>query len=70
MIALWDKAMADDADGAPADLAVFNMGNNAAVDFREMTAQHFEDSGASAASPASCSAARRCAAWRRSAAAR
>ena len=44
MIALCDKAMADDADGAPADLAVFNMGNNAAVDFREMTAQHFEDS--------------------------
>ena len=36
--------MADDADGAPADLLVFNMGNNAAVDFREMTAQHFEDS--------------------------
>ena len=41
---LFDKAMADDADGAPADLLVFNMGNNAAVDFREMTAQHFEDS--------------------------
>jgi len=44
VIALWDKAMADDADGAPVDLAVFNMGNNAAVDIREMTAQHFEDS--------------------------
>lgn len=44
VIALWDKAMADDADGAPTDLAVFNMGNNAAVDIREMTAQHFEDS--------------------------
>ncbi len=43
VIALWDKAMADDADGAPTDLAVFNMGNNA-VDVREMTAQHFEDS--------------------------
>jgi NAD(P)-dependent dehydrogenase (short-subunit alcohol dehydrogenase family) len=42
--ALFDKAMADDADGAPADLFVFNMGNNAAVDFREMTAEHFEDS--------------------------
>ena len=44
VVALFDKAMADDADGAPADLFVFNMGNNAAVDFREMTAEHFEDS--------------------------
>src|ERR1700730_16824563 len=44
VIALFDKAMADDAVGAPADLLVFNMGNNAAVDVREMTAQHFEDS--------------------------
>jgi NAD(P)-dependent dehydrogenase (short-subunit alcohol dehydrogenase family) len=44
VIRLFDRAMADDADGAPADLLVFNMGNNAAVDFREMTAQHFEDS--------------------------
>jgi len=35
VIALFDKAMADDADGAPVDLAVFNMGNNAAVDIRE-----------------------------------
>jgi len=44
VIALFDKAMGDDADGTPADLLIFNMGNNAAVDFREMTAQHFEDS--------------------------
>jgi NAD(P)-dependent dehydrogenase (short-subunit alcohol dehydrogenase family) len=44
VIALWDKAMADDADGTATDLALFNMGNNAAVDIREMTAQHFEDS--------------------------
>jgi len=44
VIALFDKAMADDADGSPADLLVFNMGNNAAVDFREMTAKHFEES--------------------------
>jgi NAD(P)-dependent dehydrogenase (short-subunit alcohol dehydrogenase family) len=44
VIGLFDRAMADDADGAPADLFVFNMGNNAAVDFREMTAKHFEDS--------------------------
>ena len=41
---LFDAAMADDNDSGPADLFVFNMGNNAAVDFREMTAQHFEDS--------------------------
>jgi NAD(P)-dependent dehydrogenase (short-subunit alcohol dehydrogenase family) len=44
VIALFDNAMADDAEGSPVDLAVFNMGNNAAVDIREMTAQHFEDS--------------------------
>ncbi|WP_422003117.1 SDR family NAD(P)-dependent oxidoreductase [Reyranella sp.] len=44
VIALWDRAMAEDADGAPVDLAVFNMGNNAAVDIREMTARHFEES--------------------------
>jgi NAD(P)-dependent dehydrogenase (short-subunit alcohol dehydrogenase family) len=44
VVRLFDKAMADDADGSPADLFVFNMGNNAAVDFREMTAQHFEES--------------------------
>ncbi len=44
VIKLFDRAMADDADGSPADLFVFNMGNNAAVDVREMTAQHFEDS--------------------------
>ncbi|UYN96793.1 MAG: SDR family NAD(P)-dependent oxidoreductase [Enhydrobacter sp.] len=44
VIALFDKAMIDDADGSPADLFVFNLGNNAAIDFREMTAQHFEES--------------------------
>src|SRR5476649_1197004 len=44
VIRLFDRAMFDDADGGPADLFVFNMGNNAAVDFREMTTQHFEDS--------------------------
>ena len=44
VIRLFDAAMADDNGSGPADLLVFNMGNNAAVDFREMTAQHFEDS--------------------------
>ncbi|MBV8393128.1 MAG: SDR family NAD(P)-dependent oxidoreductase [Alphaproteobacteria bacterium] len=44
VVRLFDRAMADDAEGSPADLLVFNMGNNAAVDIREMTAQHFEDS--------------------------
>src|SRR5260370_17091222 len=51
VIALFDRAMADDAEGAPADLFVFNMGNNAAVDFRDMTAQHFEDSWRAACFP-------------------
>jgi NAD(P)-dependent dehydrogenase (short-subunit alcohol dehydrogenase family) len=44
VIRLFDLAMADDNSSGSADLFVFNMGNNAAVDFREMTAQHFEDS--------------------------
>src|SRR5262249_29377725 len=44
VVKLFDRAMADDADGAPADLFVFSMGNNAAVDFREMTARQFEES--------------------------
>jgi NAD(P)-dependent dehydrogenase (short-subunit alcohol dehydrogenase family) len=44
VVRLFDAAMADDNGSGPADLFVFNMGNNAAVDFREMTAQHFEDS--------------------------
>ena len=44
VIRLFDRAMTDDAEGSPADLFVFNMGNNAAVDVREMTAQHFEES--------------------------
>src|SRR5471032_1593821 len=44
VVRLFDRAMADDADGSAADLFVFNMGNNAAVDVREMTAQHFEES--------------------------
>src|SRR5690349_2575900 len=33
VIRLFDAAMADDNDSGPADLFVFNMGNNAAVDF-------------------------------------
>ena len=70
VVALFDRAMADDAEGSPADLLVFNMGNNQAVDFREMTASISRTPGASAASPASCSRARPPAGWRRSAAAR
>ncbi|MBI2741157.1 MAG: SDR family NAD(P)-dependent oxidoreductase [Rhodospirillales bacterium] len=32
VISLWDKAMADDADGAPTDLAVFNRKEKAGAD--------------------------------------
>jgi NAD(P)-dependent dehydrogenase (short-subunit alcohol dehydrogenase family) len=42
VIRAFDRAMADDADGAPADLIVHNVGNNMPGDFREMTADYFE----------------------------
>lgn len=42
VIALFDRAMADDADSGPADLVVFNAGNNQRTDFREVTAADFE----------------------------
>lgn len=42
VIAAFDRAMADDAEGAPADLIVHNVGNNMPGDFREMTAEYFE----------------------------
>lgn len=40
--ALFDRAMADDADGAPADAAVFNVGNNMSGDLREFSVADFE----------------------------
>lgn len=39
---LFDLAMTDDADGGPADLVVFNAGNNQRIDFREVSAADFE----------------------------
>lgn len=43
VVALFDRAMADSTDHAPADVVVSNTGNNAIIDFRELTADQFED---------------------------
>lgn len=42
VVRLFDLAMADD-DGGPADLVVYNAGNNAPHDFRTMPAEFFEE---------------------------
>lgn len=42
VIALFDRAMADDDGSGSADLVVFNAGNNQRIDFREVTADQFE----------------------------
>jgi len=42
VLALFDRALEDD-DSAPADLIVFNAGNNQPHDFRTLSAQDFED---------------------------
>src|SRR5262249_50254662 len=39
---LFDRAMAPGEGLAPADLVVFNAGNNQRIDFRELTARAFE----------------------------
>jgi NAD(P)-dependent dehydrogenase (short-subunit alcohol dehydrogenase family) len=41
--ALFDRAMVSGQDREPADLVVFNAGNNQRIDFREVSAQLFED---------------------------
>src|SRR5262249_50895017 len=41
--ALFDRAMAPGDGLEPADLIVFNAGNNRKVDFRQLTAAQFED---------------------------
>jgi NAD(P)-dependent dehydrogenase (short-subunit alcohol dehydrogenase family) len=41
--ALFDRAMAESGDRAPADLIVFNAGNNQRIDFRELSSEAFED---------------------------
>ena len=43
VIRLFDRAMAPGDGFAPADLIVFNAGNNQRIDFRELSAQQFED---------------------------
>jgi NAD(P)-dependent dehydrogenase (short-subunit alcohol dehydrogenase family) len=40
---LFERAMTSGDDRAPADLVVFNAGNNQRIDFRELSAQLFED---------------------------
>ncbi|WGF89617.1 SDR family NAD(P)-dependent oxidoreductase [Marinivivus vitaminiproducens] len=41
--ALFDRAFASGAGHEPPDLVVFNAGNNQRIDFREVTAEQFED---------------------------
>ena len=43
VIALFDRAMAPGAGREPADVVVFNAGNNQRVDFRQATAEMFEE---------------------------
>jgi NAD(P)-dependent dehydrogenase (short-subunit alcohol dehydrogenase family) len=43
VIRLFDLAMAPGTGREPADLVVFNAGNNQAIDFRSLTAQQFGD---------------------------
>jgi NAD(P)-dependent dehydrogenase (short-subunit alcohol dehydrogenase family) len=40
---LFDRAMSPGPDRAPADLVVYNAGNNRRIDFRETSAETFED---------------------------
>jgi NAD(P)-dependent dehydrogenase (short-subunit alcohol dehydrogenase family) len=69
VVRLFDRAMSPGDGRDPADLVVFNAGNNQRIDFRQLTSAQFEDSGALAVSAASSSAARRRAGWLHSAAA-
>jgi NAD(P)-dependent dehydrogenase (short-subunit alcohol dehydrogenase family) len=43
VVRLFDRAMSPGEGLAPADLVVANAGNNRRIDFRELTAQQFED---------------------------
>jgi NAD(P)-dependent dehydrogenase (short-subunit alcohol dehydrogenase family) len=43
VISLFDRAMAGKDGNAPVDVVVFNAGNNQKIDFREVTAELFED---------------------------
>jgi NAD(P)-dependent dehydrogenase (short-subunit alcohol dehydrogenase family) len=67
---LFDRAMASRDGLNPVDLVAYNAGNNRRIDFREMTAQQFEDFWRVGASAASWSGAKRHGGSSRSAAAR
>ena len=43
VVRLFDQAMAPSDRRQPADLVVFNAGNNQRIDFRELSSQQFED---------------------------
>jgi len=43
VVALLDRAMTPGGGHEPTDVVVFNAGNNQRIDFRELTAQQFED---------------------------
>jgi NAD(P)-dependent dehydrogenase (short-subunit alcohol dehydrogenase family) len=43
VVALFDRAMAGGGASQPADLAVYNAGNNRMIDFRELSAATFEE---------------------------
>lgn len=43
VIALFDRAMAGESGSEPADLIVYNAGNNRLIDFRELSAEMFEE---------------------------
>jgi NAD(P)-dependent dehydrogenase (short-subunit alcohol dehydrogenase family) len=43
VVRLFDQAMAPSDSRQPADLVVFNAGNNQRIDFRELSSQQFED---------------------------
>jgi len=43
VLRLFDQAMAPSDRRQPADLVVFNAGNNQRIDFRELSSQQFED---------------------------
>jgi len=42
VVRLFDRAMAPGAERLPADLVVYNAGNNRRIDFRELSARDFE----------------------------
>ena len=70
VIRLFDRAMSPGDGRAPADVVTFNAGNNRRIDFRELSAEQFEQFWRIGALAGFWLAARRRADWLRSAAAR